>query len=221
MVSDFSAALHLASIVQSSEDAIISKDLDGIIMSWNPAAEQLYGYTADEMIGRPISMLFPQNRPDELSGIMDRVRRGERIKHFETTRIRKDGSTVEVSISLSPVHDERGQIVGVAGIREALASTNAPVVGLSPIVAGHHVRGMAEQLLTALGLEVSASGVALHYGSRGAGGLLDGWLVDTSDAEEVGRVEAAGIACRAVPLLMTDVPAAAAMAAEALALVGR
>ena len=114
-----------------------------------------------------------------------------------------------------------GTIVGVAGIREALASTNAPVVGLSPIVAGHHVRGMAEQLLTALGLEVSASGVALHYGSRGAGGLLDGWLVDTSDAEEVGRVEAAGIACRAVPLLMTDVPAAAAMAAEALALVGR
>jgi PAS domain S-box-containing protein len=106
----------LAAIVESSEDAIVSKDLDGIIMSWNPAAEQLYGYTADEMIGRPISILFPQNRPDELSGIMGRLRRGERIKHFETTRIRKDGSTVDVSISLSPVHDAHGQIVGVAGI---------------------------------------------------------------------------------------------------------
>jgi PAS domain S-box-containing protein len=95
----------LAAIVESSEDAIVSKDLNGIITSWNPAAEQLYGYTAGEMIGRPISMLFPQNRPDELSSIMDRLRRGERIKHFETTRIRKDGSTVDVSISLSPVHD--------------------------------------------------------------------------------------------------------------------
>ncbi len=114
-----------------------------------------------------------------------------------------------------------GTIVGVAQIREALAETAAPVVGLSPIVAGSHVRGMAEQLLTALGIEVSAAGVAEHYGSRSGGGLLDGWLVDERDADQVDRIEAAGIRCRAVPLMMTDLDATAAMAAAALDLVGR
>jgi PAS domain S-box-containing protein len=114
--SDETRQAFLAAIVESSEDAIVGKDLDGIITSWNPAAEQLYGYTAEEAIGRPISILIPPSRPDELPAIMDRLRRGERIQHFETTRIRKDGSTLEVSLSLSPVHDARGRIVGAAGI---------------------------------------------------------------------------------------------------------
>jgi LPPG:FO 2-phospho-L-lactate transferase len=111
-----------------------------------------------------------------------------------------------------------GTILGVPGIREAVRATSAPVVGLSPVVAGDHVHGMASQVLTAIGVEVSAAGVAGHYGSRGAGGVLDGWLVDTADAAEVERVEAAGIACRAVPLMMTDLEATAQMAREALAL---
>jgi LPPG:FO 2-phospho-L-lactate transferase len=111
-----------------------------------------------------------------------------------------------------------GTILGVPGIRDAVRATSAPVVGLSPVVAGDHVHGMASQVLTAIGVEVSAAGVAGHYGSRGAGGVLDGWLVDTADAEEVERVEAAGIACRAVPLMMTDLEATAQMAREALAL---
>ncbi|RYU12831.1 2-phospho-L-lactate transferase [Nocardioides iriomotensis] len=114
-----------------------------------------------------------------------------------------------------------GTIVGVREIRDALAATPAPVVGLSPIVAGAHVRGMAAQLLTGLGIEVSAAGVAEHYGSRRDGGLLDGWLVDERDAGDVARIEAAGIPCRAVPLMMTDHDATAAMAAAALELVGR
>jgi LPPG:FO 2-phospho-L-lactate transferase len=92
------------------------------------------------------------------------------------------------------------------------------VVGLSPVVAGSHVRGMAAQLLTATGVEVSAAAVAEHYGARGRGGVLDGWLLDTADAGEVARVEAAGIACRAVPLMMTDLDATATMAAAALGL---
>ena len=104
---------------------------------------------------------------------------------------------------------------------DALAGTDAPVVGLSPIVGGHHVRGMAEQLLTTIGVEVSAAGVAEHYGSRTNGGLLDGWLVDERDADAVPRLDAAGIACRAVPLMMTDLDATAAMAAEAMALARR
>jgi len=107
-----------------------------------------------------------------------------------------------------------GMVLAVPGIRDALEQTDAPVVGLSPIVGGKPVRGMADKVLAAIGVETSAQAVALHYGSR----LLDGWLVDTADADAVPGVEAAGIAARAVPLLMTDLGAAAAMASEALAL---
>jgi len=114
-----------------------------------------------------------------------------------------------------------GTILGVPRVREALAATSAPVVGLSPIVGGTHVRGMAQQMLTSIGVEVSASGVALHYGSRSNGGVLDGWLIDTVDAAEVDRVSAAGIDCRAVPLMMTDVDATAAMATAAVELARR
>lgn len=107
-----------------------------------------------------------------------------------------------------------GTILAVPGVREALTATAAPVVGLSPIVAGAPVRGMADRLLPVLGVEVRAAAVAAHYGAE----LLDGWLVDTADADAVAPVEEAGIACRAVPLLMADVPAATAMAQAALAL---
>lgn len=113
-----------------------------------------------------------------------------------------------------------GTILAVPGIREALATTAAPVVGLSPIVAGAHVRGMAEQLLAAIGVAADAAAVALHYGARRHGGVLDAWLVDERDAAKVAEVEAAQIACRAVPLMMTDDEATAAMAAAALELVG-
>jgi LPPG:FO 2-phospho-L-lactate transferase len=111
-----------------------------------------------------------------------------------------------------------GTILGVPGLRDALREIEAPVVGLSPIVGGRHVRGMAEQLLAALGVEVSAAGVAEHYGARSADGVLDGWLLDSSDADAVRRVEAAGIRCAAVPLMMTDPDATAAMARAALEL---
>ncbi|MFF0392127.1 2-phospho-L-lactate transferase [Kitasatospora sp. NPDC004615] len=111
-----------------------------------------------------------------------------------------------------------GTILAVPGIRQAVAGANAPVVGLSPIIGGAPVRGMADKVLAAVGVETSAAAVARHYGSRGNGGLLDGWLVDSSDAAAVAEVEAAGIACRAVPLLMTDVDATAEMARAALKL---
>jgi LPPG:FO 2-phospho-L-lactate transferase len=112
-----------------------------------------------------------------------------------------------------------GTILGVPRVREALTATEAPVVGLSPIVGGTHVRGMAEQMLTSIGVEVSAAGVGLHYGARSAGGVLDGWLVDERDADAVERVQAEGLACAAVPLMMTDHDATAAMAAAAVRLV--
>jgi len=109
-----------------------------------------------------------------------------------------------------------GIVLAVPGLRAALEAAAGPVVGLSPIVGGAPVRGMADKLLPAIGVEVTAAAVAEHYGA----GLLDGWLVDTRDAAAVSRVEAAGIRCQAVPLLMSDVAATAAMAAAALALAG-
>jgi LPPG:FO 2-phospho-L-lactate transferase len=111
-----------------------------------------------------------------------------------------------------------GTVLSVPGLRDALVTSPAPVVGLSPIVGGAPVRGMADRVLAAIGVETSAAAVALHYGARSDGGLLDGWLVDSSDAAAVDAVEGAGIACRAVPLLMPDVPSATAMARSALAL---
>ncbi|MBT2447518.1 2-phospho-L-lactate transferase [Streptomyces sp. ISL-43] len=107
-----------------------------------------------------------------------------------------------------------GTILAVPGIREAVAAAGAPVVGLSPIVGGAPVRGMADKVLAAVGVESTAAAVALHYGT----GLLDGWLVDTADADAVAEVEAAGITCRAVPLMMTDLAATADMARAALEL---
>ena len=111
-----------------------------------------------------------------------------------------------------------GTVLSVPGVREALVSSPGPVVGLSPIVGGAPVRGMADRVLAAVGVETSAAAVALHYGRRGDGGLLDGWLVDSSDSDAVASVEAARIACRAVPLLMPDVDSAAGMARSALSL---
>lgn len=114
-----------------------------------------------------------------------------------------------------------GTILGVPRVREAVATTRAPVVGLSPIVGGAHVRGMAEQLLPSIGVEVSAAGVGLHYGARSRGGVLDGWLVDQVDAGQVERLHDGGLAARAVPLMMSDHEATAAMAAAAVQLVAR
>jgi LPPG:FO 2-phospho-L-lactate transferase len=111
-----------------------------------------------------------------------------------------------------------GTILEVPQVRQAVRETSAPVVGLSPIVAGSHVRGMAAQLLTAIGVETSAAAVAEHYGARRSGGVLDGWLLDSADSAEVQRVESAGIRCRAVPLMMTDESATAQMVQEALTL---
>jgi len=112
-----------------------------------------------------------------------------------------------------------GTILGVPRVREALLATSARVVGLSPIVGGHHLRGMAEQLLKSIGVEVGAAGVGLHYGARSAGGVLDGWLVDSRDADQIAQLEEAGLRARAVPLMMSDPAATAAMAAEAVTLV--
>lgn len=112
-----------------------------------------------------------------------------------------------------------GTILGVPRVREALVATGAPVVGISPIIGGRHVHGMAQQLLTAIDVEVSAGGVGRHYGARAHDGVIDGWLVDETDDDQLAGLHAAGLAAAAVPLLMTDDDATAAMAAAAIQLV--
>jgi PAS domain S-box-containing protein len=107
---------HLASIVESSDDAIVSKDLNGVIATWNRGAEQLFGYLASEVIGKPVTILIPQEHWNEEDRILERIRRGERIEHYETERQRKDGSRVFVSLTVSPVTDASGRVVGASKI---------------------------------------------------------------------------------------------------------
>jgi PAS domain S-box-containing protein len=110
------AALHLAAIVASSDDAIISKDLNGTVQSWNPAAERLFGYTAAEMIGRSIRTIIPADRQQEEDEVLAKMRAGVTVDHFETQRQAKDGRLVDISLTVSPIRDEAGRIVGASKI---------------------------------------------------------------------------------------------------------
>jgi PAS domain S-box-containing protein len=106
----------LAAIVESSDDAIVSKTLEGIIISWNKGAERIFGYTAAEMIGRPLNIIIPADRQHEETEILRRIRAGERVDHFETVRQRKDGTFIDISVTISPVRDASGRIIGASKI---------------------------------------------------------------------------------------------------------
>src|SRR6266496_586909 len=106
----------LAAIVASSEDAIVSKTLEGVVTSWNQAAEHIFGYTADEMIGQPISILTAPGHADEIPRILGRIRRGERVGRYETQRRHKDGRIIDVSLTVSPLRDEAGRTIGASKI---------------------------------------------------------------------------------------------------------
>jgi PAS domain S-box-containing protein len=110
------APYWLSAIIESAEDAIVSKTLDGIITSWNKGAERIFGYTADEAIGQPVTMLIPADHQDEEPAILARLRRGERIEHYETIRVRKDGTLVDISLTVSPIRGPKGQIIGASKI---------------------------------------------------------------------------------------------------------
>jgi PAS domain S-box-containing protein len=119
------ARTRLAAIVQSSDDAIISKTLDGIILSWNPAAERLFGYSSQEAVGKPVLMLIPRERHTEEPAILTRIANGERVDHFETVRVRKDGRRIEVSVSISPIKDGQGKIVAASKIARDITERKA------------------------------------------------------------------------------------------------
>jgi PAS domain S-box-containing protein len=110
------AVRHLAAIVEFSEDAIVSKDLNGVITTWNHGAERLFGYTAEEAVGKPVTILIPNDRLDEEPNILQRIRRGESVDHFETLRRHKDGGLIDISLTISPIRDHDGRIVGASKI---------------------------------------------------------------------------------------------------------
>ena len=166
---------HLAAIVESSDDAIVSKTLQSIILSWNKGAERLFGYSADEAIGQPITMLIPPDRRDEEQQILERIIRGERIEHFETVRVRKDGRRIDISLTISPIRDARGEIVGASKVardishrkslearnselreREQLARQEAEAANRAKdeflAMLGHELRNPLSPILTALQL---------------------------------------------------------------------
>lgn len=169
------AAYRLALIVQSAEDAIFSESPDGVIQTWNLGAERLYGYTAAEAIGRPVAILIPPDRPDEFPQLMERVRRRERIDHYETVRLKKDGRRVDVSVSFSPVTDSGGRTIAASIIAR-------DVTGRAQVDA--RLREQADLIdLTYDALLVWELDGGIRYWNRGAEELYG-----FSRAEAVGRV---------------------------------
>ena len=113
--------LELAAIVETQSEPVLGKTLDGTIRSWNVGAEQLYGYSAEEIVGKKIDILVPAERVGEIEGILERLRRGETIKQFETVRRRKDGTTVDISLSITPVRNSSGTIIGASAIQHDIS----------------------------------------------------------------------------------------------------
>jgi PAS domain S-box-containing protein len=112
----FEAAARLAAIVFSSDDVIVSKTLDGVITSWNPAAERILGYTPEEAIGKNIKLIIPPDRWGEEDEVLRRIRLGERVDHFETVRRAKDGRLLNISVTVSPIKDQSGRIIGASKV---------------------------------------------------------------------------------------------------------
>jgi len=159
------ASSKLVAIVESSDDAIISKTLDGIITSWNPAAERLFGYTAAEAIGKPLMMLIPLELVSEEKSIVGRISRGERIEHFETRRLKKDGRLIDVAVTVSPLHDTFGRVIGASKIARDITESKrvqeeirqqASLLGLAPAI----VRDMDNRIV------LWTRGAELLYGYR-------------------------------------------------------
>jgi PAS domain S-box-containing protein len=117
----------LAALVESSHDAIFTKDLDGNVQTWNRGAELMYGYAADEIIGRSVSLLVPPGDPDEISGILAKIKHGEPVRHYETVRQTKDGRRLDVSLAVSPLRDATGAVVGASTIARDITAQKRDV----------------------------------------------------------------------------------------------
>jgi PAS domain S-box-containing protein len=168
---------QLAAIVESSADAIIGKTLDGIITSWNSGAERIYGYTSKELVGRSISILTPPNRPDEALQILKKIKRGDRIDNYETVRLRKDGKQIDVSLSISPIMDVAGKIIGASTIARDI--TEQKKVDITLRESEHALRERVKELSCLYGLAklIERPGISLEEILEGIVRLLPpAWL---------------------------------------------
>src|SRR5882757_7188927 len=153
------AALRLAAIIESSDDAIVGKDLDGIITTWNGGAERFFGYVAQEIIGKPITILIPPDRQKEEEAIMGRILRGQRVEHYETVRQRKHGDLIDISLSISPVRNAQGKVVGASKIARDITEhkrSQAQIVNLAR-EAEHRTKNILATVLATVRLSHSDS----------------------------------------------------------------
>lgn len=208
---------ELAAIVESSADAIVGGMLDGTITSWNFGAERLYGYSAAEMVGTPIARIVPTDRRDELAGILARLERGERISQHETERFRRDGGRIEVSVSLSPIHDQAGQVIGLADIARDITERRAAERRRQELleVVAHDLRtplttvlGYAQLLQRRFGEDPALTAITTQAGRMGR--LL-------ADVLETARVETGHQQLRRAPFDLTPLVRDCARQAAVLA----
>jgi PAS domain S-box-containing protein len=167
--------VRLAAIVESSDDAILTKDRDGVITSWNPAAERMYGYSAEEAIGRPISILIPEHRAGEERLILDRVLAGEHVDHYESERVHKSGRPLRVSLTISPLPDESGELAGASIIARDISDLDRT----------REFAVRLHELTRALSGEVTSDGAVKRLLEQAVGGL-------GADAGAVGLLDASG-----------------------------
>ncbi len=171
---------RLAAIVNSSDDAIIGKTLNGVITDWNRGAEYIFGYTAGEMIGQPISVLLPPDHDDETVHILDKIKRGERVEHYETRRRRKDGAIIDVSITVSPVWDDAGKLVAASKVaRDVTAAKQSQAILLERATAQQQVHDLQAELfhmsrVTAMGEMASTLAHELNQPLTAVAGYLRG-----------------------------------------------
>jgi PAS domain S-box-containing protein len=181
-VTSFDVSKQLAAIVESSDDAIVSKNLDGVISSWNRSAERLFGYTADEAIGQNITLIVPPDRRDEEVEILAKLRRGERVDHFETVRLCRDGTRLDISLTISPVKDSTGRVVGASKVardisertRAEQARKEAELSARLLQVQDEERRRIARELHDGVGQLLSAVGMNISQILREKGKLSPG-----------------------------------------------
>lgn len=212
------ARATLAAIVESSDDAIIGKTLDGVITSWNAAATRIFGYTADEMIGTPITRLLPPERQADMHRILDQIREGKRVEHFETERIRKDGSRIHVSLTVSPIRDAEDRIIGASKIARDVSERRRAEEAKDRFLAllGHELRNPLAAVQSAIitaWLDEERREQALEIARRQTAQLRK--LVD--DILDVARVQHGKVTLRKVRVSLREI---VRRAVEAVAQIG-
>ncbi len=175
------ALAYVAAIVESSDDAIIGKTLDGTILTWNSGAEEMYGYSAEEVRGRSISILVPPYRPEELPQIYEKIKRGERIERYETVRVRKDGKTIEVSLTLSPIKNAVGVVIGVSAIERDITARKEEEAERLKLI--HELTDALGKIKTLKGLLPICSSCKKIRDDKGYWQKVESYISEHTDAE--------------------------------------